>query len=180
MSKVVTGKMSRAGIALAAMVDVARARTNRHEAAAQRRPRPTSGALAPPAPETFETSAASYDGEQARVVATTSPGNQVAGERLPGGEPYDPHLEPPGSLSIAEGSGHPANQKNRPVTWIIVTLIALSFATVGLGLIYLWPSLFIAGLLAVGATSVAGWAAGIMADRGDPNQTREAVSTKRM
>jgi hypothetical protein len=173
-------KLSRVGIALAAIVDTARARSNRRAAAAQRRPTPTSGALAPPVPETIESTTTSYDGTQSRVVATTSPGNQVSGERLPGGEPYDPHLESPGSLSIAEGSGHPANQKNRPLTWIVVTLIALSFAVVGLGLVYLWPWLLIAGLAAVVATSIAGWGAGIMADRGDPNQTGEAISTKRM
>jgi hypothetical protein len=174
------GKLGRAALAVAAIIDTARARSNRRAAAAQRRPRPTSGALAPPVPETFESTTTSYDGTQTRVSATTSPGNQVAGERLPGGQAYDPHLEPQGSLSIAEDSGHPANQKSRPVTWIVVTLIALAFAVVGLGLVYLWPWLFVAGLVAVVATSIAGWGAGIMADRGDPNQTREALSTKRM
>jgi hypothetical protein len=178
-------KLGRAGLALAAIVDTARARSNRRAAAAHRRPTPTSGALAPPVPATFETTTfetttTSHDGAQTRVTATTSPGNQVSGERLPGGEPYDPHLETPGSLSIAEGSGHPANQKSRPITWIVATFIALAFVTVGFGLIYLWPWLFIAGLVAVVAGALAGWATGIMADRGDPNQTREALSTKRM
>jgi len=170
------GKLSRAGLAFAAIVDTARARSHRRAAAAARRPRPTSGALAPPVPETVETTATTYDGGETQVVATTSPGNQVSGERLPGGEPYDPHLEPPGSLSIAENSGHPANQKNRPITWVIVTFIALSFAVIGFGLIYAWPWLFIAGIVAVVVGCLAGWAAGIMADRGDSNQTGETAS----
>jgi len=173
-------KLGRAGLALAAIVDTARARSHRRAGAAPRRPTLASGALAPPAPHTFESTATSYDGTPTQVSATTSPGNEVAGERLPGGQAYDPQLEPQGSLSIAEGSGHPANQKSRPISWIVVTLIALAFAVVGLGLVYLWPWLFVAGLGAVVATSIAGWGAGIMVDRGDPNQSRETISTKRM
>lgn len=167
------GKLSRAGLAFAAIVDTARARSNRRAAAAARRPTPTSGALAPPVPETIETTATAYDGDQTQVTATAAPGNQVSGERLPGGEPYDPHLEPPGSLSIAEDSGHPANQRSRPITWVIVTCIALAFVVVGFGLLYAWPWLFIAGIVAVVAGCLAGWAAGIMADRGAPNETGE-------
>lgn len=170
------GKLTRVGLALAAIVDTARARSSRRAADASRRPTPTSGALAPPVPETLETTTTAYDGSQARVFATTSPGNQSSGERLPGDDPYDPHLEPHGTLSIAEGSGHPANQKSRPITWVIVTFIALSFAVIGFGLIYLWPWLFVAGILAVLASCGAGWAAGIMADRGDPNETNGAAS----
>ncbi len=171
------GKFGRAGVALAAVLDTARARSHRRAAAAQRRPTPTSGALAPPAPETIETTTTAPDGEQTRVTATTSPGNQVAGERLPGGEPYDQHLAPQGSLSIAEDSGHPANQRNRPVTWVIVTFIALAFVVGGFGLIYAWPWLFIAGLVAVVAGCLVGWAAGIMADQGDPRETGERGET---
>ena len=167
------GKLSRASLALAAIVDTARARSHRRAAAAARRPTPTSGALAPPRPETVETTAASYEGGETQVIAATAPGNQVFGERLPGGEPYDPHLEPPGSLSIAEGSEHPANQKSRPIAWVIVTFIALAFVVVGFGLLYIWPWLFIAGIVAVVVSCVAGWAAGIMADRGDPSETGE-------
>lgn len=170
------GKLTRAGLALAAIVDTARARSHRRAAAAARRPAPTSGALAPPAPETVETTTTAYDGTQTQVVATTSPGNQSSGERLPGDDPYDPHLEPPGTLSVAEGSGHPANQKSRPITWVIVTFIALSFAIIGFGLIYVWPWLFIAGIVAVIAGCLAGWAAGIMADRGAPEETGETGS----
>src|SRR6185312_3430919 len=123
-------KLGRAGLALAAIVDTARARSNRRAAAAHRLPTPTSGALAPPVPETIETTTTSYDGKPTQVTATTSPGNQVSGKRLPGGEPYDPFQGQPGSLSIAEGSsGHQANQKNRPVAWIVATFIALAFVT---------------------------------------------------
>lgn len=167
------GKLTRAGVALAAIVDTVRARSHRRAAAAARRPTPTSGALAPPVPETVETTTRAFDGTQTRVVATTSPGNQSSGERLPGDHPYDPHLEPHGTLSIAEDSGHPANQKSRPITWVIVTFIALSFAVIGFGLIYLWPWLFILGIVAVLAGCLAGWAAGIMADRGAPDETGE-------
>jgi hypothetical protein len=174
-------KWGRAGLALAAIVDTARARSNRRAAAAHRRPTPTSGALTPPVPEMLESTTTSYDGTPTQVTATTSPGNRVSGKRLPGGEPYDPFLGQPGSLSIAEGSsGHQANQKSRPVAWIVVTFITLAFVTVGFGLIYLWPWLFIAGLIAVVAGVLAGWATGITADRGDPNQTGESLSTKRM
>ena len=167
------GKLSRAGLAVAAIVDTARARSHRRAAAAARRPTPTSGAFAPGTPETVETTAARYDGGETQVVATTSPGNQVSGERLPGDEPYDAHLQAPGSLSIAEDSGHPANQRSRPITWVIVTFIALAFAVIGFGLLYVWPWLFIAGIVAVVAGCLAGWAAGIMADRGDPSESGE-------
>ncbi|HET9187911.1 MAG TPA: hypothetical protein VFN80_08150, partial [Acidothermaceae bacterium] len=61
-------------------------------------------------------------------------------------------------------------------TWVIVTFIALSFAVIGFGLIYAWPWLFIAGIVAVVVGCLAGWAAGIMADRGDSNQTGETAS----
>jgi hypothetical protein len=174
------GKLARAELALTAIIETARARSNRRAAATSRRPAPNSGALAPPAPETFEATTTAYDGEQTQVVATTAPGNHVAGRRLPDGEPYDAHLDAPGSLSIAEDGGHPANQGSRPIAWLVVTLIALAFAVVGLGLVFLWPWLFVAGLAAVVATSLAGWGVGIMADRGDPRETREAISTKRM
>lgn len=167
------GKLTRAGLAVAAIVDTARARSNLRAAAASRRPTPTSGALAPPAPETLETTTTAHDGTPTQVVATTSPGNQSSGGRLPGDPPYDPHLEPHGSLSIAEVSGHPANQKSRPIAWAIVTFIASSFAVIGFGLIYVWPWLFIAGIAAVVVGCGAGWAAGIMADRGDPSETSE-------
>jgi hypothetical protein len=123
-------------------------------------------AVTPPASDTIEAAATSYDGSQARVVATTSAGNQASGARLPGGEPDDRRLEPPGSLSIAEDGGHPANQRSRPITWVIVAFIAAAFVVVGLGLLYGWPWLFVAGLAAVVAGCLAGWAAGIMADRG--------------
>lgn len=166
------GKLTRAGLALAAIVDSARARSNRRAAAAARRPTPTTGTVAP-VPETLETTATAYDGTLTQVVATTSPGNRSSGERLPGGEPYDPPLEPDGTLSIAEGSGHPANQKSWPISWVIVTFIALSFAVTGFGLIYLWPWLLIAGIAAVVVGCGAGWAAGIMADRGDPSEPSE-------
>jgi hypothetical protein len=175
------GKLGRAALTLAAILDTARARSNRRRAAAARRPTPTSGALAPPVPENFESTTTSYDGTPTQITAKTSPGNRVSGKRLPGGEPYDPFWGQPGSLSIAEGSsGHQANQKSRPIAWAVATFIALAFVTVGFGLIYLWPWLFIAGLIAVVAGVLAGWATGIMADRGDPNQTGEALTSKRM
>jgi len=174
------GRLGRAALTLAAILDTARARSTRRRAAAARRPTPTSGALAPPAPETIESTTTSHDGTPTQVTATTSPGNLVSTSRLPGGAAYDPHLEPPGTLSIAEGSGHPANQKSRPIAWVVITCIALAFTLAGFGLIYLWPWLFVAGLVAVVAGALAGWATGIMADRGAPNQTGEALSTKRM
>lgn len=76
-------------------------------------------------------------------------------------------------MSIAEDSGHPANQKSRPITWIIVAFIALAFVAAGLGLVFSAQWLFVAGVVAVVAGGVAAWAAGIMADRGDPRQSGE-------
>jgi hypothetical protein len=142
-------------------------------AAATKYRTPTSGALAPPVPETFEETVNGHDGNPTRVFATTSPGNQISGERPPPEHPDDSHLEGPGTLSIAEGSGHPANQKSRPITWIIVAFIALAFVAAGLGLVLSTPWLFIAGLIAVVVGGIAGWAADIMGDRGDPGESGE-------
>jgi len=147
-------------------------------AAATKYRTPTSGALAPPVPETLQETVNGHDGNPIQIFATTSPGNQISGERPPPEHPNASHLEGPGTLSIAEGSGHPANQKSRPIAWIIVAFIALAFVAAGLGLVLSAPWLFIAGLAAVVAGGIAGWAAGIMADRGDPNPTGVQRSSK--
>jgi hypothetical protein len=160
-------------VAVAALVDAARPRRNRRQAAASTYARPTSGKLAPPVPQVFETTATSPDGSPTKVVATAAHGNEVSGDRaaLPG---PGAHLELPGTLSIAEGSGHPAGQRSRPTTWVIVSLIAVSFVVAGIGLIVAFPWLFIAGLVAIVASCLAGWAFNIMADthEGEPGQNR--------
>jgi hypothetical protein len=137
----------------------------------RRRPRPAAVADAavpadPGAPtqRVFESTATSFDGTSVRVVATASPGNQAFGARTPGQNDREP--EPAGSLSIAEGSGHPAEQRGRPITWAVVAFISMAFVAIGLGLVYSVVWLFIAGVVAVAAGGLAGWAFGIMDDRG--------------
>ena len=170
--------VGRAGIAMASLLDAARPRARRRIAAATKYRTPTSGALAPPVPETLRETVNGHDGNPIQIFATTSPGNQISGERPPPEHPNASHLDSPGTLSIAEGSGHPANQKSRPIAWIIVAFIALAFVAAGLGLVLSAPWLFIAGLAAVVAGGIAAWAAGIMADRGDANPTGVQRSSK--
>lgn len=164
----------RAVLAVAALVDAARPRRNRRRAAASTYRTPTSGKLAPALPQVFEATATAPDGSPTKVVATAAPGNQVSGDRPTPRGPAGGHLEPPGTLSIAEGSGHPAGQKSRPTTWVIVVLIALAFVVAGVGLIVAFPWLFIAGLVAIVVSCLAGWAFNIMADthEGEPGQNR--------
>ena len=115
-----------------------------------------------PVEQRFEADARGPDGTPVRVTAIAAPGNQVhllrpADDRNP---------EPPGTLSIAEGSGHPAEQRGRPVTWAVVAFISLAFVAAGLGIVYAMVWLFIAGVVAIVAGGLAGWAFGVMDDRG--------------
>jgi hypothetical protein len=128
-----------------------------------------------PTQRVFEATATSFDGTPTRVIATASPGNQAFGERTP--LENDRESEPPGSLSIAEGSGHPAGQRGRPITWAVVAFISLAFVAIGLGLVYAALWLFIAGVVAVAAGGLAGWAFGIMEDRGVGGSITRSRST---
>lgn len=110
----------------------------------------------------FEASASAPDGTPVQVTAIAAPGNRVG--VVPPNDDRDP--EPPGTLSIAEGGGHPAEQRGRPITWAVVAFISLAFVVAGLGIVYATAWLFIAGLAAVLAGGLAGWAFGIMDDRG--------------
>ena len=158
----VNGHMTRAGLAVAGLLDSALPPIRRRRAAAKRYRTPTAGAMAPAVPTTFEATAA--DGTPTQIVATASPGNQISGAREPAPREYQKEPEPAGTLSIAEGSGHPAGQRGRPITWVIVGFIMLAFLTAGLGLVFDLIWLFAAGLAAVVAGVAAGWAFGIMAD----------------
>ncbi len=161
-------RLHNAALAIAGMIDTAVPPIRRrHSAGTHRRPAPTGGALAPPVPTTFEATTTTPDGDQATVIATAAPGNEISGPRRPTAHEREKEAEPAGSLSIAEGSGHPAGQRGRPTTWIVVAFIALAFVTAGLGLVFdlLW--LFVAGLIAVAAGLIAGWAFHIMADVGE-------------
>jgi hypothetical protein len=168
--------IGRAGITLAALVDAAKPRVHRRRALATRYRTPTSGALAAPVPQSFETTAASHDGKPTRIVATTSPGNQVSGNRptsAPRNDDHldDDHLASPGTLSIAEGSGHPGNQRSRPRSWVIVAFIAIGFAVAGIGLVAGAPWLFVTGVIAIVIGGLAGWTSHIMGDKAHRHST---------
>lgn len=178
-----TSLLGRAGVAVAGLVDAAIPPLRRRRAASRRYATPTSGALAPPVPTTFEATATTPDGSPTHVVATATPGNEISGVRNPPPREYEKEPEPAGTLSIAEGSGHPAAQKGRPITWVVITFIALAFLTAGLGLVFdrLW--LFYVGLAAIVVGVIAGWAFGIMADRGadaqQPNRPEDERADSR-
>jgi hypothetical protein len=159
-------RLHNAALAIAGMIDTAVPPIRRRHAAGTRRPAPTSGALAPPVPIKFEATTTTPDGDAATVIATAAPGNEISGPRRPTAREREKEAEPAGSLSIAEGSGHPAGQRGRPTTWIVVAFIALAFLTAGLGLVFDLSWLFVAGLIAVAAGLIAGWAFHIMADLG--------------
>ena len=126
-----------------------------------------------PVEHRFEASANAPDGTPVRVIAIAAPGNQV--HVVPPDDDRDP--EPPGTLSIAEGGGHPAEQRGRPITWAVVAFISLAFVTAGLGIVYAMVWLFVAGVVAIVAGGLAGWAFGIMDDRGVGGSITRSRST---
>ena len=126
-----------------------------------------------PVQHRFEASASAPDGTPVQVTAIAAPGNHV--HVVPPDDDRD--REPPGTLSIAEGGGHPAEQRGRPITWAVVAFISLAFVTAGLGIVYAMVWLFVAGVVAIVAGGLAGWAFGIMDDRGIGGSITRSRST---
>jgi hypothetical protein len=109
----------------------------------------------------------SKDGVELRVVATTAQDNRLRNEGSPAWQ-GEKEPEPQADLSISKGGEHSANQRSRPISWVIVAFICCSFIAAGIGLIETAWWLFYGGLAAVVVGGIAGWMAGIMEDRGEP------------